>query len=89
MAAQRLAPPEEAITVRVRRGRIGTTCGPFSEAGERLVGYCVIEARDLNGAIQVASRISGARFGCVEVRPVAEDAGMLPALGPPRPGDPT
>jgi hypothetical protein len=44
-------------------------------------GYYLIEARDLNEAIQVASRIPGAKFGCVEVRPVAEDLQTLQALG--------
>ena len=48
---------------------------------QQLGGYYIIEARDLNEAIQVASRIPGARSGCVEVRPIAEDARTLRALG--------
>lgn len=77
----RLLPPDAAITVRVRCGRISTTDGPFVETKEHLGGYYVIEARDLNEALQVAARIPGARLGCVEVRPIAEDEQTLRALG--------
>jgi hypothetical protein len=59
---------------------VSTTDGPFAETKEQFGGYYVIEARDLNEAIQVAAKIPGARFGCVEVRPIAEDAATL-ALG--------
>ena len=62
-------------------GKITTTDGPFAETKEQIGGYYVIEARDLNEAIQVASRIPGARLGCVEIRPVAEDERTLQALG--------
>jgi hypothetical protein len=58
-----------------------TTDGPYVETKEQLGGYYLIEARDLNEAIQVASRIPGAKIGCVEVRPVAEDKRTLEALG--------
>ena len=61
-----------ATTVRVRRGRISTTDGPFVETKEQLGGFVLIEARDLNEAIQIAARIPSARNGCVEVRPVRE-----------------
>ena len=77
----RLQPPGAATTVRVRNGRVSTTDGPFVETKEQLGGYYVIEARDLNEAIHVASRIPGARIGCVEVRPIAEDQRTLRALG--------
>ena len=77
----RLQPPDAAITVRVRKGKVTTTDGPFVETKEQLGGYYVIEAKDLNEAIQVASRIPGARIGCVEVRPIAEDERTLRALG--------
>lgn len=80
VAANRLQPPDAAITIRVRDGKVSTTDGPFTETKELFGGYYVIEARDLNEAIQVAARIPGARFGCVEVRPIAEDAQTL-ALG--------
>ena len=66
---------------RVRGGRASTTDGPFLETKEHLGGYYVIEARDLNEALQVAARIPGARIGCVEVRPIAEDQPTLRALG--------
>jgi hypothetical protein len=65
----------------VRNGEVSTTDGPFAETKEQLGGYYLIEAKDMNEAIQVASRIPGARIGCVEVRPIAEDARTLRALG--------
>jgi len=67
-----LQPTRTATTVRMRRGRIETTDGPFAETKEQLGGYYLLNARDLNEAIQLAARIPGARFGCVEVRPVME-----------------
>ncbi|HKW51628.1 MAG TPA: YciI family protein [Candidatus Eisenbacteria bacterium] len=81
IGANRLAPASAATTVRVRNGKVSTTDGPFAETKEQLGGYYVVEAKDLNEAIQVASRIPGARLGCVEVRPVAEDPETLRALG--------
>jgi len=67
-----LAPTHTATTVRVRRGKVATTDGPFAETKEQLGGYYLLQARDLNEAIQLAARIPGARFGSVEVRPVME-----------------
>ena len=81
LGCNRLLPPGAATTVRVRDGRISVTDGPWVETKEQLGGYYLIEARDLNEAIQVAARIPGARFGCVEVRPVAQDLQTLRALG--------
>lgn len=81
VGCNRLLPPDTASTVRVRNGRVSVTDGPWIETKEQLGGYYLIEARDLNEAIQVASRIPGAKFGCVEVRPVAEDLQTLQALG--------
>ena len=81
LGCNRLQPPAAAITVRVRNGKVATTDGPYTETKEQLGGYYLIEARDLNEAIQVASRIPGAKIGCVEVRPVAEDEQTLIALG--------
>jgi len=77
----RLLPPAAAVTVRVRDGRVSTTDGPYAETKEQLGGYYVIEARDLNEAIRVAAKIPGARSGCVEVRPIADDATTRRALG--------
>lgn len=65
-----LQPTQTATTVRVRDGKITTTDGPFAETKEQLGGYFLIEARDLNEAIQIAAKIPSARFGSVEVRPV-------------------
>ena len=67
-----LEPVKAATTVRVRNGKVSTTDGPFAETKEQLGGYYLIEARDLNEAIQVASRIPSAKLGCIEVRPVRE-----------------
>jgi hypothetical protein len=59
-----------ATTVRVRDGKRLVTEGPFAETREQLGGYYLIDAPDLDQALRVAARIPGARFGCVEVRPV-------------------
>ena len=68
--AAELEPVEMATTVRVRRGKMITTDGPFAETKEQLGGFIVLEARDLNEAIQTASRIPLARRGSIEVRPI-------------------
>jgi hypothetical protein len=81
VGCNRLLPPEAATTLRVRKGKIFTTDGPYAETKEQLGGYYVIEAGDLNEAIQLAAKIPGARIGCVEVRPIAEDARTLDVLG--------
>jgi hypothetical protein len=54
----------------VRNGKVAITDGPFAETKEALAGFYLIEARDLNEAIQIASRIPPAQVGSVEVRPV-------------------
>lgn len=72
IAVEQLEPVLTAMTVQVRNGKLFTTDGPFAETKEQLGGYFLIEARDLNDAIQVASRIPGARTGSIEVRPVME-----------------
>ncbi len=77
----RLLPPAAATTIRVRNGKVSATDGPYAETKEQLGGYYVIEARDFNEAIQVAAKIPGARIGCVELRPIAEDARTLSVLG--------
>ena len=68
--AEALQPVHTAKTVRVRGGRLSTTDGPFAETKEQLGGFYLIEARDLNDAIQVAERIPSARLGSIEVRPL-------------------
>lgn len=70
VAAEPLEPVETAATVRVRNGKVTITDGPFAETKEQLAGFYLIEARDLNEAIQAASKIPPAREGSIEVRPV-------------------
>ena len=70
LAGEALKPVSTATTVRVRNGKLSTTDGPFAETKEQLGGFYMIDAKDLNEAIQVASRIPSARTGSVEVRPV-------------------
>ncbi|MBI4499576.1 MAG: YciI family protein [Gemmatimonadetes bacterium] len=72
VGSNRLQPTHTATTIRTRNGKTSTTDGPFAETKEQLGGYYLIEARDLNDAIQVGSRIPGARYGSIEVRPIAE-----------------
>jgi hypothetical protein len=67
-----LLPTTSATTVRVRKGKLSTTDGPYAETKEQLGGYYLIQARDLNEAIQIAARIPGARHGAIEVRPIEE-----------------
>ena len=76
-----LKPVSTATTVRLRQGKLSTTDGPFAETKEQLGGYYVIEARDRDEAIRIAARIPGGWIGCIEVRPIAEDALTLEALG--------
>lgn len=73
VGANRLKPVESATTLRVRDGKVTVTDGPFAETKEQIGGYFVIEAADLDEAIRVAGGIPGARIGCVEIRPIAED----------------
>ncbi len=72
VAGEALHPVSSATTVRVRNGSIVTTDGPFAETTEQLGGFYLIEARDLNEAIQVAAKIPSARVGSIEVRPVVD-----------------
>jgi hypothetical protein len=72
IAAEPLHPVETAATVRMRNGKMSVTDGPFAETKEQLTGFYLVEARDLNEAIQIASRIPPARTGSIEVRPVRE-----------------
>ncbi len=70
VASEALQPVETATTVRVRNGKLSISDGPFAETKEQLAGFYLVEARDLNEAIQLASRIPPARVGSIEVRPV-------------------
>ena len=72
-ASAQMQPPETATTVRVKDGETLTTDGPFAETKEALGGYYLLEADDLDGALEIAARIPAARMGgSVEVRPVVE-----------------
>jgi hypothetical protein len=70
VATNALQSARTAATVRIRNGQLSVTDGPFAETKEQLGGFFLIEARDLNEAIQVASRWPSARLGSIEVRPV-------------------
>lgn len=70
VTSEALKAPAEATTVRVRGGSLTTTDGPFMETKEHLSGTFTIEARDLNEAVRLASRMPLARVGSVEIRPV-------------------
>ncbi|HEV2357175.1 MAG TPA: YciI family protein [bacterium] len=72
IAAQVLERARAATTVRVRNGRLFATEGPAAGAPEQLRGFVLIDARDLNEAIQVASKMPGARVGSIEVRPIPD-----------------
>jgi hypothetical protein len=67
-----LQTPRNAATVRIRNGAMSVTDGPFAETKEVLGGFTILEARDLNEAIQLASKLDVARIGTVEVRPLLE-----------------
>jgi len=70
IASEALEPVSTATTVRVREGKPSVTDGPFAETKEQLAGFYMLEARDLDEAILIASRIPPARVGSIEVRPV-------------------
>jgi len=72
LVSDALQPAEAATTLRVRNGNVSITDGPYAETKEQLGGFILIEARDLNEAIHVASMIPPGRLGSIEVRPVKE-----------------
>jgi hypothetical protein len=72
LAAQALESTEAATMLRTRNGKLSVTDGPFAETNEQIGGFMLIEARDLNEAIRLASEIPGIVLGGVEVRPVKE-----------------
>ena len=71
-----LQPVSATISVQVRDGKRLVTDGPFAETREQIGGYFLVDARDLDAAIDIAGRIPGARIGTVEVRPVREVLGL-------------
>lgn len=76
LSAAPLHPTPETTCVRVRDGKRFVTDGPFAETREQLGGYFLIDAKDLDEAIDISARIPGARIGTVEVRPVTEVEGL-------------
>jgi hypothetical protein len=72
IASARWQPAESATTVRVRDGTVFVSGGPVAETTERLGGFYLIDARDLNDAIRITAKMSGARLGWIEVRPLVE-----------------
>lgn len=70
LGGEALQPTDTATTVRVREGKTLTTDGPFAETREQLGGFYLVEAGDLDQAIELAARIPGARTGSIEVRPI-------------------
>jgi hypothetical protein len=70
IASEALQSVQTATTVRLRNGKVSITDGPFAETKEQLAGFYLVEARDLNEAIQIASRIPPAAVGSIEVRPI-------------------
>ena len=80
IASEALQLPAETMTVQVRDGKMSATDGPFMETKEMLGGFILIEARDLNEAVQIGARIPFARVGHVEVRPVVDLSQPRPEL---------
>lgn len=76
LGAAPLHPSSVTTCVRVRDGKRLVTDGPFAETREQIGGYFLVEARDLDEAIDIAARIPGAAIGTVEVRPVSEVEGL-------------
>lgn len=85
LASEALQPVSTATTVRMRNGRVTLTDGPFAETREQLAGFYLVEARDLNEAVQLAAKIPPARVGSIEVRPVRP---IRADHGVPEPGSP-
>ena len=72
VAAEALQRVDTATTVRLRDGKVSVTDGPFAETKEQLAGFYLIDANDLDEALQVAAKIPPARVGTIEVRPVRQ-----------------
>lgn len=72
LAGEPLQPTSMATTVRVRNGKTVSTDGPFAETREQLGGFYIVEAKNLDEATEIGSKIPGARMGSIEVRPIME-----------------
>lgn len=76
LAAAPLQATSTAKSVRVRDGKPLVTAGPFAETREALGGYFLVDAKDTDEAIRIASRLPGAQVGVVEIRPLIEISGL-------------
>jgi len=72
-----LQPASNAVTLRFRNGKVSVTYGPYAETKEQIGGILILEANDLNHAIQLMSKHPGVRAGPFEIRPAADLAGMI------------
>ena len=72
VTGDRLHPTSDATTVQVRDGEVLTSDGPFAETKEQIGGFYIVDAKDLDEAIEIASKIPGASIGSIEVRPIWE-----------------
>jgi hypothetical protein len=72
-----LQPPETALTLYWKNGKVATTDGPYAETKEQLGGIHILEARDLNHVIQLISQHPGMKYGSIEIRPVADLSEMM------------
>jgi hypothetical protein len=76
LGASPLHPTSTATSIRMREGRSLVTDGPFAETREQLGGYFVIDAKNLDEAISIASKVPAAKWGTVEIRPILEIGGL-------------
>jgi hypothetical protein len=81
LESRQLEAPHTARSVRIRKGRVTTTDGPYTEAKEMLGGFNLIEARDMDEAVRIAAEFPWAQTGCVEVRPVRDLAAVRRRVG--------
>lgn len=80
VVAEALTLPSEAITIRVREGKMSATDGPFAETKEVLGGFVIIEATDIDEAVRKAATNPMAKLGSVEVRPLVDFSKPRPSL---------
>jgi len=81
LASRQLEPPAKARSVRVRKGRTSILDGPFAETKEVLAGFNLIEAASMEEAVRIAQELPWTRYGCIEVRPVADMQAMRRRVG--------
>ena len=72
-----LQPPGSAVTLRYQGGKVAVTDGPYAETKEQIGGILILEANDLNHAIQLMAKHPGVKMGPFEIRPAADLAGMI------------